>query len=325
MILCIGGSSSTGSSLLLQLLNRHKKIIGGPESSLFARPQFYNDWNKYKGRINTSQFSFLRNHGWHRDNGVNIPYQKLGISYVELKDLILKQTSFEKFLLELTSIINANNNTLWWAEKTPANSLLFHQHLQMEIPLTCILTIRDPFEAIASMVIRGFSPVYATALFLINTGFGIVSSKDHFMSIKYEDLTSAYELTCSAIAKFLGLDDNFDWHQIVVPIKMNSWRFAETDLPYSSKESRFDVLSSEEKNLILYCTNRFRIKNNYTIAGREPSVKSVNEICDLFGYKMRGEKRNMQNIARRDLLQEMVIRTMKLHPTHLFNFPIRLE
>ena len=43
----IGGSGSSGSSLLATILNRHPEVAVGPELSLFNKPVLYeNNWDE---------------------------------------------------------------------------------------------------------------------------------------------------------------------------------------------------------------------------------------------------------------------------------------
>ena len=44
----MGGSQSTGSSLLVNILNRHSMLVAGPETYLFMHPKLYHHWEENK-------------------------------------------------------------------------------------------------------------------------------------------------------------------------------------------------------------------------------------------------------------------------------------
>ena len=65
MAVLIGGSGSTGSSLLRTILNRHPLIFSGSELNFFNKKQLYYNWNKYKTRVLTkNNFYCLYTTGW---------------------------------------------------------------------------------------------------------------------------------------------------------------------------------------------------------------------------------------------------------------------
>ena len=65
MQVIMGGSGSTGSSLLKNIMNRHQEIFAGGETAFFAKKMIYDNWLKARSRILKRKLFGLRNFGWH--------------------------------------------------------------------------------------------------------------------------------------------------------------------------------------------------------------------------------------------------------------------
>ena len=81
MAILIGCSGSTGSSLLKTILNRHAQLFAGPEASLFAFPQLYADWNKYKQGVLTN----IKTDAWQMRKGMDLLQPEFGWQAKELQ------------------------------------------------------------------------------------------------------------------------------------------------------------------------------------------------------------------------------------------------
>ncbi len=68
----MGGSGSTGSSLLKNILNRNSKIFAGTETSLFCKKGIYFNWSSAKSRLLKRGVRGLRNFGFHIYNGTDL-------------------------------------------------------------------------------------------------------------------------------------------------------------------------------------------------------------------------------------------------------------
>ena len=216
MIMLIGGSSSTGSSLLNQLLGRHPRMTISEESSLFARPQLITEWSKYKDRIiRSSPLRPLKSYGWHRENGVTIPYNSWQINRDRLGDMIQKHSRFSQFVKELKQDILTNQDTNVWAEKTPADALAMDLVSKLRGDTFLVSMLRHPLEAVASMVFRGYHPIYACCIYLLNTAFALSTDSNRKSIVKYEDLVDNYELVIEELLSNVGLRSvEIDWKKV---------------------------------------------------------------------------------------------------------------
>ena len=94
MVVLMGGSGSTGSSLLKNILNRHTKIYAGEESNLFCKKELYADFNNSKHRITKRGLFGLKNHGWHIYNGIDFVNNDYPISNAQIIEIAIKSHSF---------------------------------------------------------------------------------------------------------------------------------------------------------------------------------------------------------------------------------------
>ena len=92
MAILIGCSGSTGSSLLKTILNRHSQIFAGPEAGLFAFPQVYDNWEKYKHQLLTT----IKTDAWQLRIGMDLLQPPFGWEAVELQRVIQKSTNLIK-------------------------------------------------------------------------------------------------------------------------------------------------------------------------------------------------------------------------------------
>jgi len=184
----IGGSPSTGSSLLRQILNRHSEINFAPETHIWCKERIFKHWDKYKLRFLKKSLFGLSSEGL---------LSFIGIDKTEIPDYDKKKTGellrsspdiytfFRLFMMEYFGL----GGSQLYGEKTPANSINFKYILNTSQDVICIHTVRNPYDAIASLVARGNSPISATAFFLFNCAHGLDYREDQRLEIiRYEQL-----------------------------------------------------------------------------------------------------------------------------------------
>lgn len=283
----IGGSPSTGSSVLVNLLNRRSELLAGPETYLFSHPGLYSDWKKYRRfLIRTSIFGGLKAQGWFQINGAILGDPFYGWSKPELRDLIRKCGDLPEFADAYFSRSMGKKGAGRWVEKSPSNAICLDIFLRYFPEGKVIHTTRNPHDTIASLVARGLSVYDAAASYLINTAFGLkLEGEGRYFRIRYEDWVKEPGKHLPALFSFLGLD----WDpQVVEPsgegeVKMDGWMYDEKGRLGSGSIGRFERMESQVKEQIRYAVHKIRINDGYCMAHGLP-VGSVPEIAGVLDY-----------------------------------------
>ncbi len=192
----LGGAGSSGSTLLITILNRHKKIAAGPELSLFNKRAFFNmPFEELK-----AQRKKIINRGMCTDGWFLYPriyFEKYGFSASAFSDLIKASTDQKDFIDRFFSVYLDNAGKTLWAEKTPSNVYCFREFMHLYPEARFIHIYRDGRDVVTSFIKRGMRPYFATMLWLYNTSQALnYRNLPNYYEIRYEDLVKdpAYEI-----------------------------------------------------------------------------------------------------------------------------------
>ena len=327
MAVLIGGSGSTGSSLLRQIMNRHVDVYCGPETYLFAQAKLYANFPKNKKYIIKKHIYGLKTAGWFAQNGVFLYDTDFGWTEDDLKKLVEETNSFTEFGDRFFKRALDRTGSHIWMEKSPSNACHFHHFLKQFPDSKVIHTLRDPYDTIASLVLRGFTPYFATGLYLYNTALGAASRghQDYF-EIKYEQLVTNTEPELRKLFSFL----NLPYDEKVLDVdgrgtKLGTWRYNPTDAIKVSKNRRFEDLDEIDQAGVIRAVDRIRFHKRYQRRRGIP-FGDVRQICDTFGYPYM-EPENLVVTRRFGItrLADMANRTLKSYPTHFLNYPFVLK
>lgn len=327
MKLIIGGSSSTGSSLLNHCLGRHSDVITSPETSLFARPQLVTHWDGYKHRIlNWSKLRPLRSHGWHRENGISVPNDSWCVTDEEIELFIKQSADYDSLINRLESSIKERNQGLIWVEKTPANALNMPALSNVLSEVQFIIMVRHPLEAIASMIRRGYDALDACAIFLLNSSFALSTDSVRYRVIRYEEFLHQYQKVTEELLITAGLDpQKIDWVSSSNIVKIDSWRYAEDELPQSVVHDRFQSLSSDHQEEVLGLVCSLRIKESFRIAGMSALHLDIRSVAHATGYELPMiDNATRIKSNKRKLSKSLVWRTALMDPINIFNTPFEI-
>lgn len=285
----MGGSGSTGSSLLKNILNRHPDIFSGEETTFFAKKMIYDDWKKAKKRVLKKRFWGLRNHGWHLFNGTKLLHQEYLWDMEELGDLLEQSSTLIEFTNSFYQKPLEKKCATSWLEKTPANAACFAAFLNSFESGKVIHIVRNPLDTIASLQSRGYDLYYATGIYLLNTACGTtVRNSDRSTVVKYEDLTMKPEETIRDLCRFLEV--SFlptmlePQGEIVQHPQLKGWNYDETAAIGRGSVGRFNSLGEEQQNAILEAVNLIHINSR----GKDyynTEITTIKEICELLEYK----------------------------------------
>jgi hypothetical protein len=322
----IGGSGSTGSSVLANVLNRHSEVFCGPETYLFSKYQLYENWEKYKNELIDGRIKSLP---WHRFSRTLITNEAYGWDRSKLRELITYSHFIEEFADEFFRHAASNLRKKYWIEKTPSNAYGF-QDLPEHFP-HCFLvhTMRNPYDTIASLNNRGFSIYYATCLYLVNTCVALAMRKyKHYIQVVYEDLVDSPDTEVKALCNQLGIkfepkmlkavDAGFD-------DDIDSWELSEHDVITAKGLGTFAKASRFVQEEIVYMINALRLSPYYE-KKFQCDVVDIPTICEMMDFS-HYEDGGFMNIFQLniDRQRDKLIRFFKSYPNFGKKYPVILR
>lgn len=319
----IGGSGSTGSSVLANVLNRHSQVMCGPETYLFTKHQIFEDWDFAKRQMIEGT---LRSFPWHQYAGTDLLHPYYEWAPKKLKELIYYSKDISEFSEEFFGHKRRNARKHFWAEKTPSNVFGF-QYLKEHFPGCYLIHIvRNPYDTIASLNRRGFSIYYATCLYLLNTAVGLsMSSYDNYIQVAYEDFVTDPEEELLRICIKLGIryEDTMLKEAVeVFNADIPSWKQSESSEISSKSIGGFDELSRLVRHEIVYSVNSLMIskyyKNKYKLV-----FQDIPSICSHLGYQHFDDD-GLYNIFQLqiDKTRDHLMRILKGYPNTFSKYPI---
>lgn len=329
MQVIMGGSGSTGSSLLKNILNRHQEIFSGGETAFFAKRMIYDNWSKAKSRVLKRKIFGLKNHGWHIYNGTDLFQEEYLWEENELRALLMKSNTLQDFTSAFYDKPLNQKGAHIWLEKTPANSACFSSFLSSYEKGKVIHVVRNPFDTIASLQRRGYDLYYATGIYLLNTASGIAANaSNRSLTVKYENLIGNPESTVREICTFLNID--FSEYmlepqgEVVHKPKLEGWNYDETKEIGKASVGRFNQLEEIDQNAIMEAVNMVHI-NGRGQGYYNTKIKNISEICEELGYDFYalGKTSTYKNL-RSQLNKDRFNRISRGYPTG-FYYPLEIR
>lgn len=284
----IGGSGSTGSSLLKNILNRHPNIYSGTESALFSKRQLYNDWPKGRKKLFTKKWLGLKNHGWHMLTGVQLLECEYHLSKKDIQTLALKCNSFQDFSDQLFVNASGRKDVFTWIDKTPSNAACFKLFLDGFEDSKVIHITRNPLDTIASLISRGYNIYYATCIYLLNTASALNCMEDpNYHLVKYEELIENPKQTLQNVCAFLDLPfyDNIlrSKGEIVPNSQLSGWQYDETGDIGQKSIGRYYALEEKLQQEILSSIDQIKISARGQVF-YNTSISTISDIVRLLQY-----------------------------------------
>ena len=324
----MGGSGSTGSSLLKNILNRHQEVFAGGETAFFAKKMIYENWMKARKRVLKRKFYGLRNHGWHLYNGTDLLQPEYLWKKEELENLLLESKTLKDFTKSYYAKPLQLKRASISLEKTPANAACFSSFLQSYEDGKVIHMVRNPFDTIASLCSRGYNLYYAVGIYLLNTASGLsVQSSNRSITVKYEDLVSSPAATVQGLCRFLDIEYDArmlepQGEEVHLP-KHDGWNYDETKAIGKQAVGRFNKLPESEQDAILEAVNLIFInrrgKTYYDI-----KVERIKDVCEELGYDFYqiGKKNHLRSL-KSDRQKDIRMRLSRGYPTG-FYYPLEI-
>ena len=277
MRLILGGSPSTGSSLLRQMINRHPQIYCGPETRLFCYPKLFTAWSSTASRLLNGRP--LTAPDVHLVRGVNLVGEEQCWSAGDLDKLVRAHKSLSDFAEGYFSRPLEQYGATFWAEKTPTNVVSFMHFAEVFDDAHVVHIVRNPLDVIASLVSRGHTVFHAVSRYLFNTACGLrARGLVGYHEVVYEELVTDPEGTLVGLLEPLGIP----FHQSMIgegnphmseAATMEGWLHKETDAPAASAIGRFAKLEGHLQDSILGAVKAIRLNEPFAT---EEGLQHVN-------------------------------------------------
>lgn len=214
--LLVGGSGSSGTTLLRKLLNRHPDVYCGPEWYVFYHAAIYANFAKLNVQerkwLVTSGFSRLPNLQpprleWGRSPDRPMVVNKFvhrgnrataGLSTALLQLLAIRSEDFWDFATRLFGHLAGSQGKRFWAEKTPVNCRAYSTFLDAHPGNRCVHLVRDGRDVVLSLMKRGFAMRSAVDRWVTDTASYLpLAESPRLLLMRFEDLVEdpAKELT----------------------------------------------------------------------------------------------------------------------------------
>ena len=328
MSIIIGGSGSAGTTLLRVRLNSHPDLFSGTELNFLNKKLLFNDWNTFKSLIMSSNKSIVTN-GWFPYPGTNLLDDDFMWSANDLSDLIDSSKDIVSFTNSFFKPSLTYNNAKVWVEKTPSNAYCFEDFLKQFNNGKVLHAVRNPYDAVASLVSRGMSEFFAAGIWVYNNSTALTAyESDRYLKFFYEDLIQNPDEVFQNIYGFIGVpaikteksiskaNSTIDGH--------SSW---ESD-PYSEIKpraiSKFDTLTARQKERIIYALDSFYISSK-DIKKNNLEFSNCYEICKFFDYEYKSAKKSYFFSLGNQFLRDVAKRTIKRYPTSPPNYIGRIK
>ena len=328
MSILIGGSGSAGTTLLRVRLNNHPDLFSGTELNFFNKKLLFNDWNKFKSLVIPPNKSIATD-GWFPYPGTNLLDDDFKWNANDLSDLIDSSEDINSFTDTFFMRSLTYNNAKVWIEKTPSNAYCFKQFLKQFNDGKVIHVVRDPYDAVASLVGRGMSEFFAAGIWVYNNSSALTPFKsDRYLSVIYEDLISNPNEVFQNIYRFIGVP-NIQTEKPILKANTTIDGFSSWGSdPYSDIKpkaiNKFDALNNRQKERIIYALDSFYISSK-NIKNNSLEFSNCYELCRFFGYEYKVAKKSYFLSLGGQLLKDAAKRTVKGYPTKLPNYIGRVK
>lgn len=326
MSVIIGGSGSSGSTMLISKLSTHPELFCGGEINFFNKEQLFEDWNKNKMKI-LPLFPFFSTKGWHIYRRNSLHRSEYGWTKEEIKKLLKTSHSINNFSEQYFNRPLLKKGAKFWIEKTPSNCYSFSLFLKTFPKSKVVHIARNPLDTIASIYKKDQRVFHAVGNWLYNNATALnVSDSENYYLIKYEDLIYDTNNSFSKLCLFLGIDSKDIKLDLGIDNKLiPTWNNSPTAKISDSSMGKFNFLSQEVKDEIYTALAYFEVSDSHK---NKKNIKYIdfNTICEKLNYSsVIHPKESMLKKIKLDLKKDKLNRTIKMYATGGDFYPIQLK
>lgn len=329
MKILMGGSGSSGSTMLRSVFNRHPEIFSGAELNFFNKQQIFSEWEKCKPLLSVKRkVKPITTQGWFPYPNHNLLHEDYGWTHNELNNVLQDSESMEDFVDIFFKKPLQTHKKKIWIEKTPSNAYSFKHFLKTFPDGKVIHITRNPYDSVASLVKRKMSPFFATGIWVYNVSSALSArGLDHYLMIKYEDLITNPQDEIEKLFQDLSIDF---YHDILENKKqqtfgkVESWKYSPDQPIQKHKVSTFDTLDSELKDLITTSLSVFNISDKH-MEKNDLEFRNCKEICDHLGYEFVPQvKECYLKKLKKWMVVDFLKRSLLLYRTGWNNYPAKI-
>ncbi len=327
-IILMGGSGSSGSTLLRYLLNQHADVYSGHELNFFNKETLFQKWNKDKLKI-LPYFPYYTTSGFqiHRRNSLHV--QDYGWDKNEIKDLLKRHTTINSFSNEFFSRVIKKTGKSIIIEKTPTNCYSFFDFLQAFPDGKVIHVVRNPYDAVASLYKRGRSFFEAASIWIYGNASALrVKDDPRYLMVKYEDLINDQEKTFKLIFNFIGVDPNKTDEKNIAGTRVKahaSWNLNPESGVSKKIVSGFKKLTDEEKEKVLTTSSIIHVSDKH-VSKKHIQFTSCKQICKALDYEYKPYVNiEYKNKLKLIIFRDKLMRTIKNYHTSIKFYPVQIN
>jgi hypothetical protein len=209
MLVNICSSTSSGSTLLSNVLDRHPAVACGDELKLFSQALLYDDYERFRRFRRWFRVFGLSGRPYHDFRVIVDHLGDYGLPAGEFWGWVAGAKDFRGLATRFHDHVVRFTGRPIWAEKTPRNIRVIGKFLAAFPEAKVVHIVRDPRDAVLSMLskVGNPDPVRPTAGWLASvSAIQPYRDRPNVHEIRYEDLCSQPEVALSKLCAFLGID-----------------------------------------------------------------------------------------------------------------------
>lgn len=242
----IGGSGSSGSTLLASILDSHPEIACGPEMSFFNKKAIYGAYGGFQAKLSRWMRRGIATDGYCLYPSFLRVLDAYALSERQVVSWAKEADDLLAFVRSLQSYVLRHTHTRVFAEKTPSNCYCFHEFLELFPDAKLLHIVRDGRDVVCSFMKRGMSLFRATSLWLYNTSAALLyRNLPQYFELTYEELVTDPTETIQRVCEHIGvryfaamLDRNSP--SLLSRDGISTWRNAPNEPITSSSVGRFE-------------------------------------------------------------------------------------
>ena len=323
----VGGSGSSGTTLLRSYLNRHPEVFSGAELNFFNKEMFFKNWRSQKHLLLKENRRGVSTNGWFPYPGTNILHPDYGWGPENLRKIIESSRSISEFSDTYFSLSTKRKGARVWIEKTPSNAYCFPYFLDAFPDGKVIHVIRNPYDTVASLVKRGMSEYFAAGIWVYNNSAALrTKNSGSYFQILYEDLVRSPDEEFAKLFNFLGVKaldlkelTSFSSEEDEAERK-TSWKSSPSGEITAKSLGGFSKLDCHSQERIRTALSAFIIPRRIADDQRLSMVDSE-QLCEEFGYDFEAGSNRGTLWLTAQLCRDVAIRSLKRYKTMPPNYP----
>jgi hypothetical protein len=215
-LILIGGSPSSGTTVLLNNLSAPANFFGINESGLFAHPGIYSDYESFSANFSSSLIAFKKlDEGMRLKRGLSSHaiassrvLNRYGLTLDDCLLLLRGANSGREYVMSLARVFaaHAEQTPDVVIEKMPGNIYAMPYFLDNYKAFGGVCVIRSPIDTVSSLAARGVPLLRGMAIWIVEASLALkIRSCSNGIIVRYEDFVSDSEAVIKSIYSKLNI------------------------------------------------------------------------------------------------------------------------